>query len=284
MKNYRPEIDGLRALAVLSVIIYHGELSLFGYKLFKGGFLGVDIFFVISGYLITNLIFNDIDLKGKFSYLFFYERRARRLLPALLVIVLIFIPVSFLLLLPDELEEFSKSVLFTLGFGSNFYFYYSGLIYGAENGLLKPLLHTWSLSIEEQFYLIFPVVILFFIKFLKNKIIFLVLFFLFFSLIYAHWNAFQNSALNFYILFSRAWELLAGSFLALLERKFNSSLNHRFLNITLPTLGFLCICHGLFLYNDQMPLPSFYSVNVVFGVCAIIWFSNKNDILTKTLS
>ena len=113
MKNYRPEIDGLRALAVLSVIIYHGDLSLFGYKLLKGGFLGVDIFFVISGYLITNLILNEINLKGKFSYLFFYERRARRLLPALFVVILTIIPVSFLLLLPIEFEEFSKSVLYT---------------------------------------------------------------------------------------------------------------------------------------------------------------------------
>ena len=215
MKNYRPEIDGLRALAVLSVIIYHADLSLFGYKLLKGGFLGVDIFFVISGYLITALILNEIDLKGKFSFLFFYERRARRLLPALFIIILTFIPVAFFLLLPNEFEEFAKSVLFTLGFSSNFYFYNSGLIYGTENGLLKPLLHTWSLSVEEQFYLIFPIITFFFLKYLKNKIIYAVIIGFFFSLIYAHWNAFQNPTLNFYFLFSRGWELFAGSFLAL---------------------------------------------------------------------
>ena len=92
MKNYRPEIDGLRALAVLSVIIYHGELSLYNFKLLEGGFLGVDVFFVVSGYLITSLILNDINLKGKFSYLYFYERRARRILPALLIIILTFLP------------------------------------------------------------------------------------------------------------------------------------------------------------------------------------------------
>ena len=238
MKNYRPEIDGLRALAVLSVIIYHGELSLYNFKLLEGGFLGVDVFFVVSGYLITSLILNDINLKGKFSYLYFYERRARRILPALLIIILTFLPISYFLLLPNEFEEFSKSILYTLGFGSNFYFYYSGLIYGAENGLLKPLLHTWSLSVEEQYYLIFPIIILLFIKLFKNKIIYVILFCLFFSLIYAHWNAFHNPSLNFYSLLSRGWELLAGSLLAFLETKYNRNLSNKYLKTIFPWYSF----------------------------------------------
>ena len=284
MKNYRPEIDGLRALAVLSVIIYHGELSLYNFKLLEGGFLGVDVFFVISGYLITSLILNDINLKGKFSYLFFYERRARRILPALLVIILAFLPISYFLLLPSEFKEFSKSILYALGFGSNFYFYYSGLIYGAENGLLKPLLHTWSLSVEEQYYLVFPIIIFLFIKLFKNKIIYVILFGLFISLIYAHWNASQNPTLNFYSLLSRGWELLAGSILAFLETKYNRNLNNKYLKKILPSIGLLLICHGLFFYNDQMSLPSFYSLNIVIGVCLIVWFSSKSDFLTKILS
>jgi len=284
MKNYRPEIDGLRALAVLSVIIYHGELSLYNFKLLEGGFLGVDVFFVVSGYLITSLILNDINLKGKFSYLYFYERRARRILPALLIIILTFLPISYFLLLPNEFEEFSKSILYTLGFGSNFYFYYSGLIYGAENGLLKPLLHTWSLSVEEQYYLIFPIIILLFIKLFKNKIIYVILFCLFVSLIYAHWNAFHNPSLNFYSLLSRGWELLAGSLLAFLETKYNRNLSNKYLKTIFPSIGLLLIFHGLLFYNDQMPLPSFYSLNIVVGVCLIVWFSNKSDLLTKILS
>ena len=149
--NYRPEIDGLRAIAVGAVILYHAQINILGYHYFKGGFIGVDIFFVISGYLITQVILKELLQTGKFSFKYFYQRRIRRILPALLLVMLVSIPFAWLYLLPDNLVDFSKSILSSLIFSSNFYFHYSGQKYGAESGLLKPFLHTWSLSVEDQF-------------------------------------------------------------------------------------------------------------------------------------
>jgi len=155
--KYRPEIDSLRAIAVIAVIIYHAKINLFGYQLFPGGYLGVDIFFVISGYLITSIIFNELQLKKNFSFTNFYLRRGRRILPALFFLLLCCIPFSWFILLPSSYIDLSKSILYSLGFSSNFYFYFTGLEYGAIDGLLKPLLHTWSLAVEEQYYILFPI-------------------------------------------------------------------------------------------------------------------------------
>ena len=114
--KYRPEIDGLRALAVISVILYHTKLNLFGNEIFKGGFIGVDIFFVISGYLITSIIFQELETTGKFSFLYFYERRIRRIIPALLVVILASLPIAWMLIMPVNFIDFSKSILFCLIF------------------------------------------------------------------------------------------------------------------------------------------------------------------------
>ena len=166
--NYRPEIDGLRAVAVASVILYHAQITIFGYKPFKGGFIGVDIFFVISGYLITSIILKELVTTGSFSFKHFYERRIRRILPALLVVMLASLPFAWVYLLPNSLVDFSKSILYSLGFSSNFFFHYSGQQYDAESGLFKPFLHTWSLSVEEQFYIFFPIIVLIAFKYLDS--------------------------------------------------------------------------------------------------------------------
>ena len=211
--SYRPEIDGLRAIAILSVLFYHANFELFGFR-FTGGYLGVDIFFVISGYLISKIIFKEISVNGKFNYLYFLERRARRLLPASLFMILIsFIPAYFLLL-PQFFENFSLSAISSIFFSSNIYFHYSGLLYGAESSLLKPLLHTWSLSVEEQFYIFFSIFILFFFNFFKKflNIIFIVIFLI--SISFANYASDHHISFNFYMIFSRAWEFLIGIFLS----------------------------------------------------------------------
>ena len=158
--NYRPEIDGLRCIAVISVILYHAQIIIFDFKPFKGGFVGVDIFFVISGYLITSIILKELIDKGNFFFKSFYERRARRILPA-------------------------KSVLYSLGFGSNFYFHFSGLEYGSPEGLLKPFLHTWSLSVEEQYYLLFPIALVGVFRYYKKYLCHFLFIAFFISLILA---------------------------------------------------------------------------------------------------
>ena len=154
---YRPEIDGLRAIAVGAVILYHAQITIFGPQAIKGVFIGVDIFFVISGYLITSIILKELITTGSFSFKYFYERRIRRILPALLLVMLVSLPFAWMYFIPSSFIDFSKSIIYSLGFSSNFYFHYSGQEYGAIDGLLKPFLHTWSLSVEEQFYIVFPV-------------------------------------------------------------------------------------------------------------------------------
>jgi peptidoglycan/LPS O-acetylase OafA/YrhL len=131
--NYRPEIDGLRAIAVTAVILYHAQIEILGKKTFKGGFIGVDIFFVISGYLITSIILKELVTTGSFSFKHFYERRIRRILPALLFVMLasLFLTFAWMSLSPHSFLDFSKSILYSLGFSSNFYFHYTGQQYGA---------------------------------------------------------------------------------------------------------------------------------------------------------
>ena len=148
--KYRPEIDGLRALAVVPVILFHA-----GFELFSGGFVGVDVFFVISGYLITTILIEDLENK-RFSLVNFYERRARRILPALTFILLVTTIISYLILYPTDFKEYSKSLLSVVLFISNIFFWRES-DYFATEAELTPLLHTWSLAVEEQYYVLFPI-------------------------------------------------------------------------------------------------------------------------------
>lgn len=151
---YRPEIDGLRSIAVVPVILFHA-----GFDIFSGGFIGVDIFFVISGYLITLIICRHID-DGKFSIAEFYSRRARRILPALFTVVIASIPFAWFLMLPSDFKNYSQSIAAVGIFSSNFLFWLeSGYFDRAAE--LKPFLHTWSLAVEEQYYLLFPIFMIF---------------------------------------------------------------------------------------------------------------------------
>ena len=147
--TYRPEIDGLRAIAVLSVIFYHSDFLFFGRSFFQGGFIGVDFFFVISGYLITSLILKELYLTGNFSFKNFYERRARRILPVLLFVMLVSIPFAWKYLLPSSFVDFAKSLLYSIGLTSNYYFYNVQSNYFDLETQFRPFLHTWSLSVEE---------------------------------------------------------------------------------------------------------------------------------------
>ena len=227
--TYRPEIDGLRTIAVVSVIFYHAQISIFSHELFKGGFIGVDIFFVISGYLITYIILKELVTTGSFSFKHFYQRRIRRILPALLFVMLISLPFAWMYLLPNTFIDYSKSILYSLGFSSNFYFWFTGQKYGAESGLLKPFLHTWSLSVEEQFYVLFPIVLIITFKYFRKYLINILIFGFILSLGMADWGSRNYPSFNFYILPTRGWELLAGSILAYFE----ITLGHRSKNKTL---------------------------------------------------
>jgi len=205
--EYRREIDGLRAVAVLPVILFHA-----GVELFSGGFVGVDVFFVISGYLITSIILKE-QQTGTFSLVRFYERRARRILPALFLVVIACIPFAWIWLLPEDLKSFGKSLIAVPTFTSNILFaresdYFTPL---AE---LKPLLHTWSLAVEEQFYVFFPILLILAHKWrtVSNGVLIAAIGII--SLCLAQWGLSTNPKIAFYFLPTRAWELMIGALIA----------------------------------------------------------------------
>ena len=282
--TYRPEIDGLRAIAVGVVILYHAKLSILGYQPFRGGFIGVDIFFVISGYLITSIILKELVTTGSFSFKHFYERRVRRILPALLVVMLLSFPFAYLCLLPIDFIDYSKSILYSLGFSSNFYFHYSGQVYDAESGLLKPFLHTWSLSVEEQYYILFPVVLLITFKYFRKYLIHILIIGFIVSLGLAEYTTRHYPSASFYLIHTRMWELLVGSILAYFEIIKGSRSKIKNLNKILPFIGLILIGHSIIFFNDEIFHPSFYTLSPIIGVCLIIWFSDKDELITKILS
>jgi peptidoglycan/LPS O-acetylase OafA/YrhL len=282
--TYRPEIDGLRAIAVGAVILYHAQVPIFGHQLFKGGFIGVDIFFVISGYLITSIILKELVTTGSFSFKNFYERRIRRILPVLLFIMVISLPFAWMYLIPSGFVDFSKSILYSLGFSSNFYFWHSGQVYGGLDGLFKPFLHTWSLSIEEQYYILFPIVLLVTFKYFRKFLIHTLLIGFIISLMLADWGSKNHPSASFYFLHTRMWELLIGSILAYFEITKGYRSKNKSLNLVLPFTGIILIGHSILFFNDQMFHPSFYTLSPIIGVCLIIWFSNKDEWVTKILS
>ena len=282
--KYRPEIDGLRAIAVVSVILYHSRVSIMGYPIFTGGFIGVDIFFVISGYLISSIILKELTTTGTFSFKHFYQRRVRRIIPVLLLVMLVSSAFAWRYLLPDDFVDFSKSILYSLGFSSNFYFWYSGEAYWEQSSLFKPFLHTWSLSIEEQFYIIFPIILFIIFKYYRKYFAFTLILFFITSLFFADWSSRNLSSLSFYILPSRAWELLSGSILAYFEIQLGHRSKNEMLNKILPSIGLLLVGHSLWFFNDKIIHPSFYTMSSIFGICLIIWFANKNELITKIIS
>jgi len=284
---YRPEIDGLRTVAVFAVIIYHSHFILLGHPLFQGGFIGVDIFFVISGYLITTLILKEIIKTNQFSFKYFYERRIRRVLPTLLFVTIITSIISYFILLPSSLVDFGKSVLSIIFFISNFYFWLAGGKYGEESELLKPLLHTWSLSVEEQFYILFPIFLIIVTKFFR-KYLFRVLFLSFWiSLLFSEYFLKTHPSLNFYIILSRSFECLIGSILSYfyLNNGEGGRKSYSILNQICPSLGIVLILYSFLFFNfTKIFHPSVITLIPLIGVSLIIWFSKKRGLITEILS
>ena len=248
MLKYRPDIDGLRALAVYSVIFFHLKLDFaLSFKL-TGGFIGVDIFFVISGFLISAIIFSEID-KNKFSIANFYNRRARRILPIYILISIISTILSFIFFLPGDLLEYSKSQMSSIFFSSNFFFW-KNTGYFFEDNELKPLIHTWSLSVEEQFYIIFPVCLLIGLKFCKKLLLpFLIIIFLT-SLILSQIESSQGSSGSFFLFPTRGWELISGVLCCFYLRQKKKKVNI-FIKDFLSFLGLIIILLSIYFFNEN---------------------------------
>jgi peptidoglycan/LPS O-acetylase OafA/YrhL len=259
--TYRREIDGLRAVAVLPVLFFHA-----GFTWFPGGFIGVDVFFVISGYLITGNILSDLRA-GRFSLWDFYERRFRRIAPALLAMCAATIPFAWQWMVPAEFEAYGRSLLATALSFSNIHFW-KATGYFAQPAALQPLLHTWSLAVEEQFYVLFPLLLIALKKYRAAGIAALAIA----SFLLTRVMAESDPAGNFYLLPTRFWELAAGALLAV----FAPATPSRAVAEPLAAGGLACVVLSIFLLDDARSFPGPWALPPVLGTLALLAAGGDN--------
>ncbi|MDN3646150.1 acyltransferase family protein [Pontixanthobacter aestiaquae] len=274
--SYRPEIDGLRAVAVVAVILYHA-----GYSLFSGGFVGVDVFFVISGYLICSLILKDLD-RGTFSFLEFWERRARRIFPALFAMVLGTVLIGLVLLFPGDIQRLGSSMAGVATFLSNIVFSRQTGYFDAVSEF-KPLIHTWSLSVEEQFYLVFPVLIFLLWKLGARKASAVFAGLLIASLAAAELTVRASPDVAFFYPHTRAWELLSGVLAAIFLHRAPANWSASTREIG-SMAGFALVFGSIFWLDSTTPFPSLYAVPPVLGTVMIVLFARDGGIVRSALA
>jgi peptidoglycan/LPS O-acetylase OafA/YrhL len=270
---YRADIDGLRAIAILPVVFYHAGISGFG-----GGFVGVDVFFVISGFLMAGLIGGELE-RNEFSLIRFYERRIRRIFPALFAVMIACAVAAWLLLMPVEMEYFARSLKAAAMFGSNFQF-------EKETGYFdiaaqtKPLLHTWSLAVEEQFYILFPLLLIAIHRFAPRRLTAVLVILFVASLVASAWMVERSQSAAFYLLPFRAWELLLGSLVAV------NPLPQRIADLpkeALVALGLALIAVAVFGFDDRMAFPGIAALLPCLGAALVIQFGNGSRVTAKLL-
>ena len=264
--SFRNDINGLRAIAVLSVVLYHA-----GFDTFKGGWLGVDIFFVISGYLITNIIISELN-QNQFYLKNFYLKRIKRIIPAILSTILFSIPLATWLLSPKAMLEFVESVMASIFFFSNLYFKNLDF-YNSAPAELMPLLHTWSLAIEEQFYILFPPLLIFLFKFLKKYTFFFLTFLAFLSI---YLNTLTQDIEKFYLLQFRIWELLIGSLVVFF--RIIPDIKH------LEKIGFGLMIWPIFYFDDLWINDIEPKLICLFGLSIFIIFNKDSTSISKILN
>ena len=273
--TYDNRIVFLRALSIGAVLIYHWKISLFDQIIFSGGFLGVDIFFIISGFLMTKIILK-LKKDNKLTFKSYIYKRSRRIIPSLLLI-LFFIQIIFLIILtPDKLIIFSESIISSVTFISNLFFYKNNFVYGTSPNSLNPLIHTWSISLEIQYYIL---IFLFFYFFSTRRIFWFFLLSLIICEILSHYNR----TLNFYIVFSRLWEFLIGSFLYLNLIKLKKFKNE-YLNFSIAIVGLLIIIFSFIFFDNTFRLPSFMTILLIVGVVVFFEYSINSPLLIRLIS
>jgi peptidoglycan/LPS O-acetylase OafA/YrhL len=265
--SYRTDIDCLRGVAVLFVIMFH-----FGVKHFGGGYIGVDIFFVISGYLITRIIYGEA-VANRFSFVHFYERRIRRIVPAVYALLAGVSIMSLFYLLPDEYLRFSQSAVSVLTFVSNILFWQEAG-YFAQSSLGKPLLHTWSLAVEEQFYLVFPAVINLLTRRVQRQEFWWLAGIALASFALSAWSVRFHPDAGFYLAPGRAWEFLLGSLLAVPGIPAPKSRAHR---LTAAWLGIAMMVAPVFLLKDTSPFPGLNALPPCLGAALVIWANTGTE-------
>lgn len=276
--QYRREIDGLRALAVIPVILFHT-----GWHQFSGGFVGVDVFFIISGFLITSIIVTE-HRKDTFSIVSFYERRARRIVPALFVMMLACLPIAWLWLLPVDMKDFSKSLTAVPGFVSNVIFYLSSGYFESETAA-KPLLHTWSLAVEEQYYLLFPVLLTIVYRWGSRRAFAVVAAAAFASFAWSQWSLKSNPGMAFFMPHTRAWELLLGSLAAIFvaERAGRGEIVRGPTREVLAIAGVLLILYAIVRFDGRTPFPGMYALVPTVGTLLIVLLADETTFVGRIL-
>lgn len=278
--KYRAEIDGLRAVAVLPVILFHA-----GYSSFSGGFVGVDVFFVISGYLITTIILTELE-RDTFSLSRFYERRARRILPALFLVLFASVICAWFWLLPSDMWDFSLSLMAVSTFTSNILFLRQTGYWGVVNEL-KPLLHTWSLAVEEQYYILFPLFMMFMWRFRKRWIFGSFILIAVTSLLFSQWQAYNDPSANFFLLPTRGWEIAIGAIIAFFflyqQQAIEALRSHQTIAELMSFVGLILIGYAIFAFDETVPFPSFYTLIPTVGTGLIILFSSPKVLSGKLL-
>ena len=257
---YRPDIDGLRMVAVVPVVLFH-----LGVPGLAGGFVGVDVFFVISGYLITSIITAEMA-RGSFTLAGFYERRCRRILPALFAVVLASLAAGAIFMLPGEFEALSRSAIATTLFASNLYFWRDGVDYFGVPDYL-PLLHTWSLAIEEQFYIGFPILLMLLARFGRHLVLATTALMVVGSFALAAYMTLRSPAASFFLIPTRAWELGLGALLALMPGLVVSG---RVLREGLALVAALCLLLPVLLYDGRTAFPGLAALPPCLGAALVI--------------
>ncbi len=258
--RYRPDIDGLRALAVLAVLFYHA-----GFPAFSGGYVGVDVFFVISGYLITGIIWRELQA-GQFSLARFYERRLRRIFPALYFVLTFVLLGALWLYPPQRLLGVVKSALATVGFASNLLFWSESGYFDAPSAL-KPLLHTWSLAVEEQFYLVFPWLLWLGWRYARRRFRLLYWGVLVGSFAWGWWTLGRDPSAAFYFFHLRAWELMLGGALAL---GYVPALKGRASRELAAWLGLGLVLFSIFTFREDSLFPGWRALLPVLGTALMM--------------
>jgi peptidoglycan/LPS O-acetylase OafA/YrhL len=278
--KYIPELDGLRAISVISVVIYHAQFSIWGVPLFSVGYLGVDVFFVISGYIITRMLLLETGM-STFSISSFYERRIRRLIPPLLVVILFSLFMGMATLLPSAFADLSATALAALGFAANLYFF-STADYFSEAGEYMPLLHTWSLAVEEQFYLIYPLFVIWFLRPTHRSWLLAVLIVSFAASFLATVAVLERSPeAAFYLPFFRAWQLIAGAIVAV---TFNDHQKASSAAAVAASIGLILILGAVLIPFSSSQLPYLGNVFAVLGAALVIAYSGGAFWVKKLLS
>lgn len=278
--RYRPEIDGLRAIAVAAVILFHA-----GFGVFSGGFVGVDVFFVISGFLITSIIVEELK-SGRFSISRFYERRARRILPALFTVMAVCVPCAYWLLSPDDLKDFAQSLAAISLFSSNVLFWGESGYFDTQ-AELKPLLHTWSLAVEEQFYVVYPLLLLAAWRLGRPVLLTLIGGIAVASLFTSVAEVRDYPSAAFYLLPSRAWQLLIGAITAFATEQWKRVADRqpsgRLADEALGWGGMAMIVYSLFSFDERTPFPGLNAALPTLGTALVLLGASERSQVGRVL-